>query len=34
VRIIYHADFWGFTDAEGVSQLGADHSLEVRKDGE
>jgi hypothetical protein len=29
----YHTNFWGFTDAEGVSQLGADHPLEVKKDG-
>jgi len=29
----YHADYWGLTDAEGVSQLGADHPLSVKKSG-
>ena len=29
----YHADYWGLTDAEGVSQLGSDHPLSVKKDG-
>jgi len=30
----YHTNFWGFTDAEGVSQLGADNPLDVKKGGQ
>ncbi|MFH1802985.1 MAG: hypothetical protein ABH864_06080 [archaeon] len=33
VANFYHADYWGLTDAEGVSQLGSDHPLSVKKDG-
>jgi hypothetical protein len=33
VSSYYHAEDWGLTDAEGVSQLASDHALSVKQNG-